>query len=121
MSPARSPRSGASSGSEQPAFVNPNAHGGQKRPAGRIYSPRIYGFRVSERARSGPRMQWLRLRPETLNELDLVDWRGRWLDDEDEDEYDDEEGGDGEMEDFDPVSLECVAISLSFRLTSVCH
>ncbi|KAL6865719.1 casein kinase 2 regulatory subunit [Amphichorda felina] len=38
--------------------------------AGRIYEPKIYGFRVSERARSGPRMQWLRDRPENINELD---------------------------------------------------
>lgn len=30
--------------------------------AAKIYIPRIYGFKVSERARSGPRMQWLRLR-----------------------------------------------------------
>lgn len=36
----------------------------------RIYEPRIYGFRVSERARSGPRMQWLRERPSDINELD---------------------------------------------------
>lgn len=28
----------------------------------KIYIPRIYGFKVSERARSGPRMQWLRLK-----------------------------------------------------------
>ncbi|KAL6409616.1 casein kinase II subunit beta-1 [Ilyonectria robusta] len=37
---------------------------------GRIYEPRIYGFRVSERARSGPRMQWLRGRPTNISELD---------------------------------------------------
>ncbi|KAI9741593.1 MAG: casein kinase 2 regulatory subunit [Claussenomyces sp. TS43310] len=37
---------------------------------GKVYEPRIYGFRVSERARSGPRMQWLRDRPLDLNELD---------------------------------------------------
>lgn len=37
---------------------------------GRIYEPRIYGFRVSERARSGPRMQWLRDRPTDITELD---------------------------------------------------
>ncbi|KAK0628733.1 casein kinase II regulatory subunit-domain-containing protein [Bombardia bombarda] len=30
---------------------------------GKIYEPRIYGFRVSEIARSGPRMQWLRNKP----------------------------------------------------------
>ncbi|EFY89142.1 casein kinase II beta subunit [Metarhizium acridum CQMa 102] len=37
---------------------------------GYIYQPKIYGFRVSERARSGPRMQWLRDRPADVNDLD---------------------------------------------------
>jgi len=37
---------------------------------GSMYEPRIYGFRVSERARSGPRMQWLRDRPADVAELD---------------------------------------------------
>lgn len=37
---------------------------------GRIYEPKIYGFKVSERARSGPRMQWLRDRPENVSELE---------------------------------------------------
>jgi len=37
---------------------------------GKIYQPRIYGFRVSEMARSGPRMQWLRDKPDDINELD---------------------------------------------------
>ncbi|KAI2627057.1 casein kinase II regulatory subunit-domain-containing protein [Hypomontagnella submonticulosa] len=36
----------------------------------RIYEPRIYGFRVSEVARSGPRMQWLRDKPDNVTELD---------------------------------------------------
>ncbi|KAK2067314.1 hypothetical protein P8C59_001065 [Phyllachora maydis] len=36
----------------------------------KIYEPRIYGFRVSEVARSGPRMQWLRDKPDDVNELD---------------------------------------------------
>ncbi|KAI1777391.1 casein kinase II regulatory subunit-domain-containing protein [Hypoxylon cercidicola] len=36
----------------------------------KIYEPRIYGFRVSEVARSGPRMQWLRDKPEDITELD---------------------------------------------------
>lgn len=36
----------------------------------KIYEPRIYGFRVSEVARSGPRMQWLRDKPEDVTELD---------------------------------------------------
>jgi len=37
---------------------------------GNIYEPRIYGFRVSERARTGPRMKWLRMRPGDVTELD---------------------------------------------------
>lgn len=52
-------------------------------------------------------MQWLRLRPEDPEDLDAVDWRGRWIDDED-DGYDDEdleEDVDRPMEDFDPVCL----------------
>lgn len=28
----------------------------------KVYIPRIYGFKVSEKAKSGPRMQWLRMR-----------------------------------------------------------
>lgn len=39
---------------------------------GNIYEPRIYGFRVSELAKSGPRMKWLRSRPLDMNELDEV-------------------------------------------------
>jgi casein kinase II subunit beta len=37
---------------------------------GNIYEPRIYGFRVSEVAKTGPRMKWLRSRPLDVNELD---------------------------------------------------
>ncbi|KAK3384592.1 casein kinase II regulatory subunit-domain-containing protein [Lasiosphaeria ovina] len=37
---------------------------------GKIYEPRIYGFRVSELARSGPRMQWLRDKPADIKALD---------------------------------------------------
>ncbi|KAJ7700152.1 casein kinase II regulatory subunit-domain-containing protein [Mycena rosella] len=95
-----SPRSSSASTSRSSPFVNPNPYGGQKRAAGYVYVPRIYGFKVSERAKCGPRMQWLRLRPETPAQLDLVDWRGRWID---EDEYeDDEDEQDRRMEDFDP-------------------
>jgi casein kinase II subunit beta len=51
-------------------------------------------------------MRWLRLRPESPAELDMVDWRGRWIDEDDEyDEEDDEDDEeDRQMEDFDPVS-----------------
>jgi casein kinase II subunit beta len=37
--------------------------------SGTIYEPRIYGFKVSERAKSGPRMKWLRSKPDDINEL----------------------------------------------------
>jgi len=37
---------------------------------GNIYEARIYGFRVAERARSGPRMKWLRMKPDHLDDLD---------------------------------------------------
>lgn len=39
---------------------------------GNIYEPRIYGFKVSEVAKTGPRMKWLRSRPVDINELDEV-------------------------------------------------
>jgi len=37
---------------------------------GKVYEPKIYGFKVSERARSGPRMSWLRKRPSNIHDLD---------------------------------------------------
>ncbi|EME49061.1 hypothetical protein DOTSEDRAFT_67940 [Dothistroma septosporum NZE10] len=37
---------------------------------GNVYEPRIYGFRVSEIAKTGPRMKWLRERPENVIDLD---------------------------------------------------
>ncbi|KAF9485296.1 hypothetical protein BDN70DRAFT_871319 [Pholiota conissans] len=103
-----SPRSvSGSNGSRTSPFVNPNPHGGQKRAAGYVYVPRIYGFKVSERAKSGPRMQWLRLRPESPEELDMVDWRGRWINEDDEYDDDDEpEDEDRQMEDFDPDAVD---------------
>ncbi|WVF67701.1 hypothetical protein IAT40_002460 [Kwoniella sp. CBS 6097] len=61
-------------------FTNPNPHGGQKAALGKTYVPRIYGFKVSERARSGPRMKWLRERPERADDLERVDWKGRFID-----------------------------------------
>lgn len=36
----------------------------------KIYESRIYGFRVSERSRVGPRMRWLRMKPADIRELD---------------------------------------------------
>ncbi|KAF9055369.1 hypothetical protein BDZ89DRAFT_1088011 [Hymenopellis radicata] len=97
-------KSGTSGSGGGTAFVNPNPHGGQKRAEGGVYTPKIYGFKVSERAKSGPRMKWLRLRPEAPEELDKVDWRGRWLDADfsDEDDEDEDDGREMEMEEFDP-------------------
>jgi casein kinase II subunit beta len=57
---------------------------------GSLYEPRIYGFRVSERARSGPRMKWLRMRPQDITELDET--RRYWEDhDDDADRPDDDD------------------------------
>ncbi|PKS05044.1 hypothetical protein jhhlp_008411 [Lomentospora prolificans] len=52
----------------------------------RIYQPKIYGFRVSEISRSGPRMQWLRSRPDDLTELDEARLYAEQHPDSDEDE-----------------------------------
>lgn len=98
-STSASPRSGGTRSQSTPA----GPFNGLKPPAGKIYSPKIYGFKVSERARSGPRMQWLRLRPDMEAELDTVDWRGRWIGSDN-----DLDGDDGppeetrHLEQFDP-------------------
>ena len=63
--------SNAPDGEERPVINGMIAHNlapGLGR--GKIYEPKIYGFKVSERARSGPRMQWLRSRPDNISELD---------------------------------------------------
>lgn len=55
---------------------------------GKIYEPKIYGFRVSELARSGPRMQWLRDKPADITILDearhFAEEHGADSDDDDE-------------------------------------
>lgn len=53
---------------------------------GKIHEPRIYGFKVSERSKTGPRMKWLRMRPVDVVELD----EGK--------RYYEEHGGNGEDE-----------------------
>ena len=53
---------------------------------GKVHEPRIYGFKVNERAKTGPRMKWLRMRPLDVVELDEAK---RWYA---------EHGGDGEDE-----------------------
>lgn len=64
-----------------------------------LYIPRIYGFRVSERARSGPRMQWLRMRPQE-GEMDWGREGDDYVEEEDEGDKADEEDGDDPL---DPV------------------
>ncbi|EST06307.2 Casein kinase II, regulatory subunit [Kalmanozyma brasiliensis GHG001] len=45
---------------------------GKRVPYSRIYTPKIYGFKVSEYAKTGPRMKWMRMRPTALDQLDRV-------------------------------------------------
>lgn len=45
---------------------------GKRVPYCRTYTPKIYGFKVSEYAKTGPRMKWMRLRPSSLDQLDRV-------------------------------------------------
>ena len=40
---------------------------------GKIYDSKIYGFKVSEASRVGPRMRWLRMKPRDMYELDETD------------------------------------------------
>lgn len=63
----------AADGEEKPMVNGMLAHNlGPGLGKGKVYEPRIYGFRVSERARSGPRMQWLRSRPDNVQVLNTA-------------------------------------------------
>ena len=65
-----------------------------------IYEPKIYGFRVSERAKGGPRMQWLRAKPVDINELDEARiWHERYGGDVDGDPDVEAEESEGENAD----------------------
>ncbi|ORZ25982.1 casein kinase II regulatory subunit-domain-containing protein [Absidia repens] len=52
-----------------------------------IYQPKIFGFRINERSRTGPRMQWLRMRPPEYTENSDT---GDADDDLDDDELEDD-------------------------------
>lgn len=55
---------------------------------GKMYEMKIYGFKVSERAKGGPRMKWLRSRPDdvaVLDEYSRANGEG-WASAEEEDE-----------------------------------
>ncbi|TKY85062.1 hypothetical protein EX895_006142 [Sporisorium graminicola] len=45
---------------------------GKRVPYTRTYTPKIYGFKVSEYAKTGPRMKWMRMRPTSLDQLDRL-------------------------------------------------
>ncbi len=49
-----------------------NPTNSEENPYSRIYTPKIYGFKVSEYAKTGPRMKWIRMRPSSLEEIDKV-------------------------------------------------
>ncbi|KAI1616942.1 casein kinase 2, beta polypeptide [Exophiala viscosa] len=69
---------------------------------GKIYEPKIYGFRVSERAKSGPRMKWLRSKPADVNELDEARiWHERYGGTVDGDPDEEPGATSGEMEEED--------------------
>lgn len=65
---------------------------------GKMHESRIYGFRVSERSRTGPRMKWLRMRPGDMNELDEC---GRWHEMYGEEDEDGDEGDGRDNDDDD--------------------
>ena len=78
---------------------------------GKIHEPKIYGFRVSERSKTGPRMRWLRTRPRDMNELNETERyasngngrRGDGVDGDEDMDGDDVEGvAMEEVEDADP-------------------
>ncbi|KAI5815008.1 casein kinase II beta subunit CKB1 [Pyronema omphalodes] len=64
---------------------------------GKKYEMRIYGFKVNERARSGPRMGWLRDKPEDLAETDEWTTFHATYDSEDGGQESDEGDDDEEM------------------------
>jgi len=72
---------------------------------GKIYEPRIYGFRVSERAKGGPRMRWLRSKPLGVNELDEAriyhEKYGGNVDGDPDEEADETEGDEEDDEDLE--------------------
>lgn len=94
----------------------------------KLYIPRIYGFRVSEKAKSGPRMQWLRMRPQegelesleqaidianSLSTTAIENVQGIFDQDRDEDEEEEEE--EEELEEDIPALPATTTITASER------
>jgi casein kinase II subunit beta len=69
--PRSLPASHLQDGEEKEKINGMNAHNlAPGLGKGKVYEPKIYGFKVSERARSGPRMSWLRQKPDNIHDLD---------------------------------------------------
>ena len=75
----------------------------------KIYESRIYGFRVSERSRVGPRMRWLRMKPADIRELDELAQVEAMRENAGEEEgggEEDDEDSDTEMQAAPPSTIE---------------
>lgn len=72
----------------------------------KIYESRIYGFRVSERSRVGPRMRWLRMKPADIRELDELAQVEAMRENAEEVEGEDDEDSDTEMQAAPPSTIE---------------
>ena len=74
----------------------------------KIYESRIYGFRVSEQSRVGPRMRWLRMKPADIRELDELAQVEAMREnaEEVEGEGEDDEDSDTEMQTAPPSTIE---------------
>lgn len=72
----------------------------------KIYESRIYGFRVSERSRVGPRMRWLRMKPADIRELDELAQVDAMRENAEEVEGEDDEDSDTEMQAAPPSTIE---------------
>ena len=72
----------------------------------KIYESRIYGFRVSERSRVGPRMRWLRMKPADIRELDELAQVDAMRENAEEVEGEDDEDSDTEMQAAPPSTME---------------
>jgi len=64
---------------------------------GKIYDPKIYGFKVSERAKTGPRMKWLRMKPDDVRDLDECRRYHAGGEDDEQDEVEEEEADEQEL------------------------
>ncbi len=65
------------------------------------YDLKIFGFKINEQSKSGPRMRWLHQQPKTAEEKEEFEECGRYLSSDDDDDDDDEEDDEEEEEEDD--------------------